>query len=122
MRACPLLLLCRLKFFQSLSYFRILACGGDGTVGWVLSILDELDVQPPPPIAVLPLGTRNDLSRVLKWGAVSHMTLHVICTNTMYACIYFMEAANNAMYSCKLTYHRTHIICESLLHFLLNIS
>ena len=84
----PLLLLCRLKFFQSLSYFRILACGGDGTVGWVLSILDELDIRPPPPIAVLPLGTGNDLSRVLKWGAVSHMTLHVICMNTMYACIY----------------------------------
>ena len=61
----------RLKFFQCLSYFRILACGGDGTVGWVLSILDELDIRPPPPIAVLPLGTGNDLSRVLKWGAVS---------------------------------------------------
>ena len=63
--------ICRLKFFQNLNNKRILACGGDGTVGWILSILDELDIRPPPPIAVLPLGTGNDLSRVLKWGAVS---------------------------------------------------
>lgn len=58
-----------LKFFQNVNNKRILACGGDGTVGWILSILDELDIRPPPPIAVLPLGTGNDLSRVLKWGA-----------------------------------------------------
>ena len=63
--------ICRLKFFQNVNNKRILACGGDGTVGWILSILDELDIRPLPPIAVLPLGTGNDLSRVLKWGAVS---------------------------------------------------
>ena len=62
---------CRLKMFQGLSNLRILACGGDGTVGWILSCLDKLDIRPPPPIAILPLGTGNDLSRVLNWGAVS---------------------------------------------------
>ena len=64
---------CRLQFFQSVSNLRILICGGDGTVSWVLSVLDELDIRPPRPVAILPLGVDNNLAKVLKWGGVSHM-------------------------------------------------
>ncbi|KAM3725610.1 Diacylglycerol kinase epsilon [Dirofilaria immitis] len=46
---------------------RIIIAGGDGTVSLALDAINEL--QRKIPVAVLPLGTGNDLSRTLGWGS-----------------------------------------------------
>lgn len=52
--------------------YKILACGGDGTAAWLLSVIDTIRESDPdayiPALAVLPLGTGNDLARTLGWG------------------------------------------------------
>jgi hypothetical protein len=36
---------------------RLLVCGGDGTIAWVLGVIKKLRLQPEPPVAMIPLGT-----------------------------------------------------------------
>ena len=51
---------------------RIAVCGGDGTVNWVVNMLsayygnDSNNFRPP--LAIIPMGTGNDLSNMLGWG------------------------------------------------------
>ena len=63
---------------------RVLACGGDGTSGWIFSSLDNVwsivlqtssnrrvhlsQYEDHLPLAIIPLGTGNDLSRQFGWG------------------------------------------------------
>ncbi|XP_071577099.1 diacylglycerol kinase eta isoform X4 [Temnothorax nylanderi] len=62
-----------LRLFRHFDPFRILVCSGDGSVGWVLSEIDRLGmhvgINKQCQVGVLPLGTGNDLARVLGWGS-----------------------------------------------------
>ncbi|XP_018350042.1 PREDICTED: diacylglycerol kinase theta isoform X9 [Trachymyrmex septentrionalis] len=61
-----------LYVFRHITDYKILVCGGDGTIGWVLQCLDNVgqDSQcSSPACAIVPLGTGNDLARVLCWGS-----------------------------------------------------
>ena len=56
--------------FRKIERYKILVCGGDGTIGWVLQCLDNVGQDSlcnNPPCAIVPLGTGNDLARVLRY-------------------------------------------------------
>ncbi|XP_031786826.1 diacylglycerol kinase 1 isoform X5 [Nasonia vitripennis] len=57
-----------LQMFKDLENFKVICCGGDGTVGWVLETMDRVQFEHQPAVAVIPLGTGNDLARCLRWG------------------------------------------------------
>lgn len=55
-----------MDMYPNISFY-ILVAGGDGTISMILNTISKL--QRRPPVAILPLGTGNDLSRTLGWGS-----------------------------------------------------
>ena len=45
-----------IQLFKGVPGVQFLACGGDGTAGWVLSMLDKFGIQPTPPVGRCPTG------------------------------------------------------------------
>ncbi len=75
--------------FDASEPLRILPCGGDGTVAWLLQALDR--TRRRWPVGVLPLGTGNDLSRTL---VIGHACARVgVCTLCVQACACVMYFA-----------------------------
>ena len=102
------------------------ACGGDGTVGWVLSVMDSMKSSFPrgrrPAIGIIPLGTGNDLSRSLNWGGkyrdkpLRKVLIDIAKSDVVYMDRYFTRVPNNLLLLYKLnntTVFNTHMNNET---------
>jgi diacylglycerol kinase (ATP) len=47
---------------------RVVACGGDGTLNWILGVITSLPFKHVPAVGIIPLGTGNDAARHFNWG------------------------------------------------------
>ena len=80
-----------LRAFSVLPRLRVLVAGGDGTVAAIIESTLSLDLDKRPPIAILPLGTGNDLARTLGWGGTAD-------TDNLAACL--LDVCNAAPQVC----------------------
>lgn len=76
-----------MEYFKQVKQLRVLVCGGDGTVGRFFSEVDKMNFKAKPAVAVLPLGTGNDLANAFGWGSVS-------CTHNFVPVKYFKFVCN----------------------------
>jgi diacylglycerol kinase (ATP) len=81
-----------LKSFSVLTRLRLLVCGGDGTVSWIISTLDKMNIERWPPIAILPLGTGNDLARI-HGACLEHVENYFgdLCLNSILTFFYYKK-------------------------------
>ena len=60
------------KYLESNKKCLGVICGGDGTVTWVISELHKFKITSKNvPFSIIPLGTGNDFSQSLGWGATT---------------------------------------------------
>jgi diacylglycerol kinase (ATP) len=57
-----------LENFKNEPNLKVITCGGDGTVKWILESIDKVQFSGNVAVGVLPLGTGNDIARVFNWG------------------------------------------------------
>ncbi|KAM7343388.1 diacyl glycerol kinase 1 [Cochliomyia hominivorax] len=93
-----------LTLFKDLPNFKVICCGGDGTVGWVLEAMDSIEFATQPAIGVIPLGTGNDLARCLRWGGgyegenIPKLMDKIKRSNVVMLDRWSIEVTNNPMY------------------------
>ncbi|XP_039754392.1 diacylglycerol kinase epsilon isoform X2 [Pararge aegeria] len=81
---------------------RVLVAGGDGTVAWVLNALHSAP-HIKASVGILPMGTGNDLSRALGWGAsCPDLDAHSVITT-------FMQADEQILDRWKITITPKHV-------------
>ena len=95
------------NYDTTMHFFIFVACGGDGTVGWVLSVMDSMKSSFPrgrrPAIGIIPLGTGNDLSRSLNWGGkyrdkpLRKVLIDIAKSDVVYMDRYFTRVPNNLL-------------------------
>lgn len=58
-----------LNFAKHEKNLNVIACGGDGTILWVVNSAIKAGIDPEDVcFGVIPIGTGNDFSRSLGWG------------------------------------------------------
>lgn len=67
-----------------LYHVRLVICGGDGSVAWVVGELHRAKLAGIVPIAIVPNGTGNDLSNYMGWGQTT-MGLFGACSHAQVA-------------------------------------
>ena len=82
-----------LNSFKVFSRLRLLVCGGDGTVSWIISAIERVKFEKWPPIAILPLGTGNDLARIHGWGGgyENENLVHILEQVSSSSCISLLD-------------------------------
>lgn len=82
-------MLCVNEYFGRVARLQVLICGGDGTMGWILSCIDRLHPTEEDgegksaveadehifPVAMMPLGTGKEEAREFKGKGASRLNL-----------------------------------------------
>ncbi|EER02486.1 diacylglycerol kinase, putative [Perkinsus marinus ATCC 50983] len=98
-----------LSFSSIADTLRVLVCGGDGTVGWILGELEAVygaEQLSKVPVSVMPMGTGNDLSAIL--GCGREMDLSEVSMRTAMAARPEGRLQRLDRWNVKFDYYRSH--------------